>query len=100
DISDKPNYLANVTGYFREIYGGTIITSANYDRESGMEAIAEGKADLVAFGRLFLANPDLPQRFETDAELNEPNRDTFYGGSEEGYIDYPFMDEVQQKRAS
>lgn len=100
DVREKPNYPTKVTKYFRDIYDGTIITNANYDRESGMKAVKENYADLVAYGRLFLANPDLPERFEADAELNEPDRDTFYGGGEEGYIDYPFMDEVQQKKAS
>jgi len=53
----------------------------------------EDVADAVAIGRLFLANPDLPKRWETGAELNEPNPDTFYGGGAEGYTDYPFMDD-------
>lgn len=96
DVSEKPNYLNNVTAYFRSIYDGTLITCGNYDRESGMEAIENGEADLVAYARHFLANPDLPARFETDAPLNEPNPDTFYGGDAEGYTDYPFMEEPKK----
>ena len=55
-------------------------------------ADARGLADAVAVGRPFLANPDLPARWRTGAELNEPNPDTFYGGGAEGYTDYPFLD--------
>ena len=51
-----------------------------------------GDADLVSFGRLFLANPDLPERFKKGAPLNEPDEKTFYGGDEQGYTDYPFLD--------
>jgi N-ethylmaleimide reductase len=47
---------------------------------------------MVSFGQLFLANPDLVQRFKTDAELNTPDPDTFYGGDEKGYTDYPTLD--------
>lgn len=98
DVSEKPNYLDNVTSYFRSIYDGTIITCGNYDRESGMEAIENGEADLVAYARHFLANPDLPARFEADAPLNEPNPDTFYGGEAEGYTDYPFMEKEKKEK--
>ncbi len=94
DVSSLKNYPDEVAKYFRPIYEGTIITSVNYDRKSGIKAIEENKADLVAYGRLFLANPDLPERFARDANLNEPDRETFYGGGREGYIDYPFMDET------
>jgi N-ethylmaleimide reductase len=92
DVSTLENYPSNVTKYFRDFYEGTIITCVNYDRESGINALKKNYADLVAYGRLFLANPDLPERFAANAELNEPDRGTFYGGDEEGYTDYPFMD--------
>jgi len=93
DISERDNYLEVVTPFFRNIYDGTIITCGNYTRESGMEVLENNNADLVAYARLFLANPDLPNRFAQNAELNEPDPDTFYGGDAEGYIDYPFLDE-------
>ena len=54
-------------------------------------ALSAGAADLVAFGRLFLANPDLPARFAQGAPLNTPDPDTFYGGDERGYTDYPTL---------
>lgn len=93
DVSDLENYPTEVTKYFRDIYEDTIITNAGYDQESGNKAIEDGTADLVAYARLFLANPDLPARFAANAELNEPDQNTFYGGEEKGYTDYPFMNE-------
>jgi N-ethylmaleimide reductase len=99
DISDKQNYPKNVTDYFRDAYEGTIITNVNYDRKSGIKAIEDDTADLVAYARLFLANPDLPERFAEDAKLNKPDSDTFYGGDEEGYTDYPFMEEKEEAMA-
>lgn len=99
DVSEKQNYLTEVTKYFRNIYDGTLITNVNFDRESGMEVIENGTADLVAYGRLFLANPDLPERFAANTELNKPKPDSFYGGDENGYTDYPFLDKEDKKEA-
>ena len=53
--------------------------------------VASGRADLVAYGRKFLANPDLPRRLREDAKLNEPDQRTFYGGGAHGYTDYPAL---------
>jgi N-ethylmaleimide reductase len=78
-------------GHFREIYPGTLITAGGYDRQQGNAVIAAGKADLVAYGRLFISNPDLPERFAQDAPLNAYDRSTFYGGDEHGYTDYPAL---------
>ncbi|XP_073004064.1 putative 12-oxophytodienoate reductase 11 [Typha latifolia] len=76
----------------RNVFKGTFIAVGGYDREEGNKAIADGYADLVAYGRLFLANPDLPRRFELDAPLNKYNRDTFYiSDPVVGYTDYPFI---------
>lgn len=82
----------NVAEYYRPAYDGTLIACGNLDKEAGEKLLKENHADLIAYARLFLANPDLPKRFAQDAELNEPDTDTFYGGDEEGYIDYPFLD--------
>ena len=60
-------------------------------RHGARRALASGDADMVSFGKLFLANPDLVQRFKTDAELNTPEPATFYGGDEKGYTDYPAL---------
>ncbi|XP_072970501.1 putative 12-oxophytodienoate reductase 11 isoform X2 [Typha angustifolia] len=76
----------------RNAFKGTFIVAGGYDREEGNRAIADGFGDLVAYGRLFLANPDLPRRFELDAPLNKYNRDTFYTSDPViGYTDYPFL---------
>ena len=78
-----------------DVFGGTVVAASGYDAESGAEVVEAGRADLVAYGRAFLANPDLPRRFAEGAGLNEPDPDTFYGGGEEGYIDYPTLEEVE-----
>lgn len=80
------------SGYFRSLFEGTIISAGGYDRDSGNEALEAGDADLIAYGRWFISNPDLPQRFALNAELNEYDRSSFYGGDERGYIDYPTLE--------
>ena len=77
--------------FFRSIYKGTIMTAGGYTLETGNAAIASGDADLVAYGRIYIANPDLVERFAANAPLNTPDRNSFYGGDEKGYTDYPFM---------
>ena len=79
------------TGHFRPLYQGTLITAGGYDRQQGNEVIAAGQADLVAYGRWFISNPDLPARFAQEAPLNPYDRSTFYGGDEKGYTDYPAL---------
>ena len=81
---------------FRKAFTGVLISAGGYTAASAEEAIAKGEADAVAFGRLFIANPDLPARFRTGASLNKPNRQTFYGGGELGYTDYPSLAEIAQ----
>ncbi|VAH24701.1 unnamed protein product [Triticum turgidum subsp. durum] len=77
---------------YREAFKGTFIANGGYDREEGDKAVASGYADLVSFGRLFLANPDLPKRLELKAPLNKYNRMTFYiSDPVVGYTDYPFL---------
>nr|WP_314739322.1 alkene reductase [uncultured Haemophilus sp.] len=70
----------------------TLIVGTGYTKASGEAELEKGIADLIAYGSPFLANPDLPHRFTENAELNQPDRATMFGGGEEGYIDYPFMD--------
>lgn len=80
-----------------ELFGNqikqTVITNSGYDKASAEAELAKGIAQIVSFGTLFLANPDLPKRFELNSELNQPDRATMFGGSKEGYIDYPFLNE-------
>ena len=79
--------------YFRPLYPGTLIVAGGYTFDRANAVLKAGLADLVAFGQLFLANPDLPERFERGAPTNTPNPATFYGGGAEGYIDYPTLEE-------
>jgi N-ethylmaleimide reductase len=79
------------TSYFRPLYNGLLMVNWDYDQEKAEMAIANGNADLVSFGKLFIANPDLPERFRAGAPLNQPDPDTFYGGDAKGYTDYPAL---------
>ena len=76
----------------KEIFGGPLIANENFDLESAQRVIADGEADAVAFGRMFIANPDLPARFAAAAPLNPPNPATFYASGPQGYTDYPPQD--------
>ena len=78
------------TRHLRDHFTGTLMVNGGYDRDRGNAVLAKGEADLVSFGTLFLANPDLPQRFALNVPLNQPDIASFYGGSEKGYTDYPF----------
>ena len=75
----------------RDNFDGCYMANSAYDKVRAQAAIARGDADMVSFGQLFLANPDLVQRFERDAGLNSPDPETFYGGDEKGYTDYPTL---------
>lgn len=76
----------------RATYSGAIIVAGNYTSETAEERLQKGQADAVAFGRAFLANPDLVERFRQHAPLNAPDAATFFGGGEAGYTDYPTLD--------
>jgi N-ethylmaleimide reductase len=80
-----------ITPLLREAFRGPLIVNGGYGRDTADAAIAAGEGDLVAFGVPFLANPDLAERFAEAAPLNAPDRDTFYGGGERGYVDYPTL---------
>ena len=78
---------------FRKAFNGTFIAAGGYDREEGNKVVADGYADLVGFGRIFLANPDLPKRFELDSPLNKYNSNTYYTQDPViGYTNYPFLE--------
>jgi N-ethylmaleimide reductase len=77
---------------FRDSFAGVLISAGGYTAAEAEKTIASGYADAVAFGRLFIANPDLPERFRTGAQLNRPDRTSFYGGTEVGYTDYPALE--------
>ena len=77
--------------FFRRLWRGTLMGNKGYDLARANAVLREGSADLIAFAALFLANPDLPERFRRGAPLNPPDRATFYGGTERGYTDYPAL---------
>jgi N-ethylmaleimide reductase len=90
--ADKfPQYPTNNIETFGNISNHPIIANCGYTMETGEEELEKGVAKLISYGALFLANPDLPKRFELNAPLNQPDRATMYSGQEKGYIDYPFF---------
>jgi N-ethylmaleimide reductase len=78
-------------GIFRRLFRGTLISAGGHTPDSAQAALGSGLADAVAFGRLFIANPDLPERVRLGAVLNRYDRTTFYGGDAKGYTDYPSL---------
>jgi N-ethylmaleimide reductase len=78
--------------HFRPLYKGTLIANVNMDRERGNRLVAEGLADLIAFGRPYIANPDLVQRFTDRAPLAEVDWETVYASGPRGYSDYPIYE--------
>ncbi|SNX29449.1 N-ethylmaleimide reductase [Polynucleobacter meluiroseus] len=76
---------------FRQAYQGKFISAGGYDQAMGEAVLEAGLADAVAYGRLYISNPDLAERFQANAPLNPYNRATFYGGEEVGYTDYPTL---------
>lgn len=83
----------------RDAYDGTFVCSGGYTRQLGVEAVEQGDADLVSYGRLFISNPDLVERFKSDAPLNRYVRATFYTPDPVvGYTDYPSLHQTQRSR--
>jgi len=78
----------------KRLFGGLYMANHAYDKARSNAAIAEGRADLIAFGKPFIANPDLVTRFLLDAPLAQLNQETLYGGAERGYTDYPLLSTV------
>jgi N-ethylmaleimide reductase len=79
---------------FRPVWKGVLISAGGFTGESAQAAIADGHADAIGFGRIFISNPDLPRRLQHGYKLTPYNRATFYGGEEKGYTDYPAYDEM------
>ncbi len=78
----------------RDRFDGVYIANNGYTRDLAIDAVESGRADAVAFGKLFIANPDLVERLRRNAPLNTPDQATFYGGGAKGYTDYPTLAEV------
>lgn len=92
-----PEHGYSAVDFARDRFPGTLIANSGFGNEimtgqAAEQILADGRADLVAFGRLFLANPDLPMRLKLDAPLNDIDESTFYSPGASGYTDYPFLD--------
>lgn len=92
DLAEGDREILNA---LRKKWNGFYIVNGGFELDSGQEAIKTGYADAVAYGRPFIANPDLPERFKKNASLNTPDMDTFYGGDQRGYTDYSFLNGSQ-----
>jgi N-ethylmaleimide reductase len=90
---DKPFDYHELKNVYRKAGGaGAWVVNNGYIKDSAEKAVESGYADAVAFGKLFIANPDLVERFKDNAPLNEPDKATFYGGGAKGYTDYPSLE--------
>lgn len=74
--------------FYRKLYKGNLISCGGYTRETAIQTIDKGEADLIAFGKAFISNPDLVERLIQKAPLTLPDKDTFYHGGKKGYVDY------------
>lgn len=81
----------SISPELKKRFGGVLIGNEKFTKETAEAAINAGTVDAVAFGKTFIANPDLPKRFEMGAALNTPHPESFYGGDEKGYTDYPAL---------
>ncbi|MGM1054453.1 MAG: alkene reductase [Bacteroidota bacterium] len=88
DVSAIPYAVTEIAKRYRPIYKGTIIINGGFDQEKGNKVLEEGNADLVAYGKPYISNPDLVERFAQNVPLTEWNADTFYTQGKEGYLDY------------
>ena len=93
-LENHPHYPKNVIETFGTLSNHPVIANAGYNKESGESELEKGVAQLISYGRLFLANPDLPERFKIDATLNQIDNTTLFAGGAKGYTDYPFWTEA------
>lgn len=91
DVSNKDLYIIQ---RLIEQWKGFYIANGDYNLITGQDAVKSERANAVAFGRQYIANPDLVERMQLGAELNTPDQNTFYGGGKEGYTDYPLLEDV------
>lgn len=99
DVTDVPGAEPHIAKRYRPIYKGTLMINSGFDRESGNRVIENGLADLVAFGKLLIANPDLVERFSQHAPLNQWDENTFYTPGPKGYTDYPLLGQESPQQA-
>ena len=91
NIEQFPQYPQHIIEFIDTISEHPIIANCGYNQETGEEELVKGHAEMISYGTLFIANPDLPKRFELNADLNEVDKTTMYSGQDKGYIDYPFL---------
>ena len=97
---EKPEpYALSMARLIRNKYQGTLIVAGGFNADSATQWLRDGQADLIAFGRKFIANPDLPERLRVGAPLNVDNPKTYYGGGENGYTDYPSLEQDRGEKA-
>lgn len=89
DVSDISYAVTDIAKHFRPLYNGTLMINSEFNQETGNKIIEDGLADLVAFGKPFISNPDLVERFEQNLDLADWDKDTFYTPGPKGYTDYP-----------
>jgi len=89
DVADVPGAELHIALRYRPIYKGILMINSGFDQEKGNQVIEDGHADLVAFGKLFISNPDLAERFASNAALTKWDENTFYTQGPKGYTDYP-----------
>jgi N-ethylmaleimide reductase len=94
DVSEVPFAETEIAKRYRPIYNGTIIINGGFDQEKGNAVIKNGYADLVAYGKPFISNPDLAERFEQNLPLTDWDKDTFYTPGTTGYLDYEAKTEL------
>ncbi|MDQ0968651.1 N-ethylmaleimide reductase [Flavobacterium sp. W4I14] len=90
-LNNYPHYPKNAIETFGSISKHLVMANAGFNKESGEAELEKGIAKIISYGSLFLANPDLPKRFELNAGFNQIDQATMYGGGEHGYTDYPFL---------
>ncbi|OON68180.1 alkene reductase [Hymenobacter sp. CRA2] len=96
----RPDGKPAIAPALRKIFNGTVILNGGYTQETAEAALSANEADLISFGVPYIANPDLVERFEQGAALNQPDFATFYVPGDKGYIDYPSLAEAQTEKAA
>lgn len=88
DVTEVPHAIQNIAKHYRPLYKGTLMINGGFNQETGNKIIDRGEADLVAFGKPFVSNPDLVERFTNNWPITDWDADTFYTTGEKGYLDY------------
>ena len=92
DVSEVPHAVTEIAKHFRPLYNGTLMINTDFTFDKGNTVLNANEADLVAFGKPFISNPDLVERFERGIELADWDTETFYTTGKKGYTDYPKME--------